>query len=177
MHMRPKNIILEAPNRLDITEEERNKYATVFLGGTIDNGDSPNWQQELTDFYKDKDNGLILANPRRGDWDKDATEETLREQIKWELDMMESADLIIFNILPSSKSPITLMEIGLHVRRTDCRVVVFCAKDYYRYMNVKEVCDRYKVELVESNEQGYMTIPITDASIMAEIRTNNTTHT
>ena len=33
-------------------------------------------------------------------------------QVNWELEHLEKADLIIMNILASSKSPITLLEMG-----------------------------------------------------------------
>lgn len=37
-------------------------------------------------------------------------------QVNWELEHLEKADLIIMNILASSKSPITLLEMGLFMR-------------------------------------------------------------
>ena len=48
---------------------------TVFLAGTIDNGDSTNWQEELIDMCQYKD--IIFFNPRRKEWVGDLSKEEL----------------------------------------------------------------------------------------------------
>lgn len=133
---------------------------SVFLGGTIDNGDSTDWQSELIEMLKNTDpDGYIsynqditldIFNPRRDDWDPDASYDDKVDQINWELEHLEESDMIIINILSDSKSPISLMEIGLF--KDHKNIVVFCDTDFYRYENVETVCDRYNIPLYNTND-------------------------
>jgi hypothetical protein len=54
------------------------------------------------------------------------------------------------NILGNSKSPISLMEIGLFAK--EHKLIVFCNPNFYRYDNVRIVCERYKVPLYDTND-------------------------
>jgi hypothetical protein len=73
------------------------------------------------------------------------------EQVKWELDGQDSADVIVYYFDGNTKSPITLMELGLYINDTDVyhKIHVFCTKDFWRYGNVKMVCDKWKVPVYE----------------------------
>ena len=120
---------------------------TLFLAGTIDNGASEDWQalvvRHLTGIP-----GTIL-NPRRDDWDdtwvQRATFTPFREQVEWEQNAMERATWIGMNFLPDSKSPITLFELGLHIRHPG--LIVCCPKTFYRFGNVEIVAARWGVRL------------------------------
>lgn len=138
--------ILTAPE-IDFNESE-NKLK-VFLAGTIDNGNSFNWQKEICENINN-DLSIKLFNPRRQHWNKDATSDELKEQILWELEFMDKSDFIIMNILENSKSPISLMEIGLHAKEN--KLIVFCSNTFYRFNNVKVVCDKYNIPLYETND-------------------------
>ncbi len=72
-------------------------------------------------------------------------------QVNWELEHLEKADLIIMNILASSKSPITLLEMGLHMRSGKLHVI--CEPGFYRYDNVRITCNRYGVPLYHSMDE------------------------
>lgn len=125
---------------------------SVFLGGTIDMGGAENWQELLTlllDNYSDR---LLIVNPRRDDWDSSWEQKPMPgtpfyEQVSWELYHQERADINIYYFAPDSKSPITLMELGLFANSS---VMVFCNERFYRYGNVKIVCDRYNIPIYES---------------------------
>lgn len=54
------------------------------------------------------------------------------------------------NILPESKSPISLMEIGMYCQSN--KLLVFCTDKFYRFENVKCVCEKYKIKLIETNK-------------------------
>ena len=69
-------------------------------------------------------------------------------QVNWELEHLEKADLIIMNILGSSKSPISLLEMGIYMQSGKMHVI--CEPDYYRYDNVRITCKRYSVPLYHS---------------------------
>lgn len=123
---------------------------SIFLGGSIDMGAAENWQDRLiTDLLEYKN--LVILNPRRDDWDsswiQDPTPGTqFHEQVEWELKCQEQADVNVYYFTADSKAPITLLELGLF---NDDNVVVCCPKEFYRYGNVKMVCDRYNITMVE----------------------------
>jgi len=48
---------------------------------------------------------------------------------------------------PSTKAPITLLELGVHARSG--KVIVGCPPGYWRKGNIEIVCARYGVPLVE----------------------------
>jgi len=133
-------MVVEAPNRLESYDD---LGITFFLAGTIDNGESLDWQKEISDYSNEI--GVNVFNPRRNNWDKDAGSKEIVRQIDWELEHMEKADYIIMNILGNSKSPISLLELGLHAR--DGKLIVFCPKSFYRYDNVRVTCETYGVKL------------------------------
>lgn len=128
----------------------------IFLGGAIDMGAAENWQERLTkDLSGYADEDLILLNPRRDDWDstwvQDPTPGTqFYEQVQWELIAQENADGIIYYFTADSKAPITLLELGLF---SAYNIVVHCPKEFYRYGNVKMVCDRYDIPMFETYEE------------------------
>jgi hypothetical protein len=128
----------------------------VFLGGTIDDGKSINWQSELIGELNSCDtvHPIIVYNPRRSEWPSSDDHSEIDKQIKWELSHLERADLIVMNILGNSKSPISLMEIGLFAREN--KLLVFCPKDFYRYDNVRVVCGSYGVPLFETNDIDFI---------------------
>lgn len=70
-------------------------------------------------------------------------------QIKWEHKYLDMSDIIIMNILPNSKSPISLMEIGLYANSG--KLLVFCRPEFYRYANVETVCKKYNIPLYNTN--------------------------
>lgn len=128
----------------------------VFLAGTIDMGISEDWQHQfaydLQEMIGPVHKTFTLFNPRRDDWDNSWGEGSpqLIAQIDWELKAMELADVIVMNILPDSKSPVTLLELGLHAHGTKLRIV--CPKGFYKKTNVDVVCRRYRIKQFESTE-------------------------
>lgn len=141
--------VLKAPQHY-IQEDEM----SIFLGGSIDMGAAENWQERLT---KDLSvyNDIVILNPRRDDWDsswiQDPTPGTqFHQQVSWELDCQEKADVNIYYFTADSKAPITLLELGLFYGDN---VLVCCPKEFYRYGNVKMVCDRYNVTMVETYDE------------------------
>lgn len=135
---------------------EHGNAIRIFLGGSIDMGTAENWQDRLTkDLSGYSDEDLILLNPRRDDWDsswvQDPTPGTqFYEQVAWELTQQEEAEGLVYYFAADSKSPITLLELGLF---NEMNTVVCCSKEFYRYGNVKMVCDRYSIPIVETYEE------------------------
>ncbi len=122
----------------------------IFLSGSIDNGQAVDWQTRLCDACTDLD--VIFLNPRRPDWDSTwepvKSNPLFHEQVSWELNGLELADLIVVYITAASKAPITLLELGLHARQDN--LVVCCEEGFWRKGNVDIVCERYGIKQVDT---------------------------
>lgn len=124
-------------------------FKKIFLAGTIDMGNSRDWQMAIYERFSGMNGRYILFNPRQEHWD--ATREgEMDYQVRWELDHLEEADMIVMYILGTSKSPISLLEMGLHARTG--KMTVICEKDFYRYDNVRITCEYYGVPLYNDLE-------------------------
>lgn len=124
---------------------------TLFLAGSIEMGVAIDWQAKVVDALRDVD--VIVLNPRRATWDAGWPQTIdfapFREQVEWELEAQERADLLVFYFAPDTKAPITLLELGLAARR---RAIVCCPDGYWRKGNVDVVCQRYGLVQVPSLE-------------------------
>lgn len=138
--------VYKPPARLPIGSSEY----TVFLAGSIEMGGATDWQQKLTDSLNSL-SGIIL-NPRRGNWDSSweqkFTNAKFKEQVEWELDAMDMADRILMYFDPNTKSPITLLELGLYADTK--KLVVCCPEGFWRKGNVDIVCKRYDIQQVNT---------------------------
>lgn len=119
-------------------------FTKVFLAGTIDMGNSRDWQKEIYDRFSATSGRYIIFNPRQEHWDATRPGE-MDYQVRWELDHLEEADIIMMYIIGTSKSPVSLLEMGLHAKGG--KMVVICEEDFYRYDNVRITCDYYDVPL------------------------------
>ena len=89
----------------------------------------------------------MLLNPRRDDWDsswkQDKDDANFRRQVEWELSALEASDYIIFYFDPATKSPISLLELGLFGR--DKETFVVCPEGFWRKGNVDIVCAKFGI--------------------------------
>ena len=125
---------------------------SIFLGGTIEGGTGIDWQKDLSRQLKTalpSDKRINVYNPRRPHWDQNATVVERINQIKWEHYYLDRSDIIVMNILGDSKSPISLMELGMYANQDS--LLVFCPKSFYRYENVLYVCQKYDIPLYDTN--------------------------
>ena len=124
---------------------------SVFLAGSIEMGIAENWQDQIIKELSDIDSGYIL-NPRRDNWDaswQQSIENTVfTEQVNWELEALEKADLIIFYFSPETKSPVSMLELGLFARTK--KAIVCCPNGFWRKGNIDVVCQRYHIKQVET---------------------------
>lgn len=125
---------------------------SIFLAGSIDMGKADNWQARIEKALEHLP--VVIFNPRRDDWDnswvQDITNDQFREQVNWELNHLDRADVIAVYFDPQGKAPITLMELGLHAASGKC--VVCCPEGYWRRGNVQIVCDRFGIPLHDDIE-------------------------
>lgn len=133
-------------------EPIKNDKISIFLAGTIDMGNSDDWQSLIVRELSNYD--VYIYNPRCNNWDpsweQSINNPQFKEQVLWELDALEKADFIIFNFLPDSKSPITLFELGKHYRDN---IIVCCPDKFYRSGNIHIVCEREQINLVKSQDE------------------------
>ncbi|KAF1937288.1 hypothetical protein EJ02DRAFT_447553 [Clathrospora elynae] len=97
---------------------------------------------------------ITVNNPRRGNWDPNATQEAknkaFREQVEWELSALEQADVICFFFDHTTMSPVTMLKLGLWAASD--QVIMCCDKRFWRAGNVHIVCERYGIPYVEKFE-------------------------
>jgi hypothetical protein len=140
--------LIKAPTQWNKEKNEK----VIFLAGSISMGEAEKWQDSVAEALKDIVDVLILS-PRRDDWDsswvQEIENEQFREQVEWELDGQERADLILLYFDPATKSPITLMELG----RFWNKCFVCCPEGFWRKGNVDVFCNRYKVPVVTDKEK------------------------
>ena len=139
-------MIFKAPE--DISQRDQ-QITSIFLAGSIEMDKAVNWQkyceEQLGDHYN-------VFNPRRDSWDSSWKQSidnpNFREQVEWELDALEQADIIILFFAGGTYSPISLLEFGLHAHSGKLKVV--CEADFWRKGNIDVVCHRYNIAQYDS---------------------------
>lgn len=123
---------------------------SVFLAGSIDMGKAENWQERVTAALLHMP--VTIFNPRRDDWDatwvQDISNPQFRQQVNWELNRLDEADLIAMYFDPNGPAPISLLELGAYADSE--KMIVCCPAGYWRRGNVQIVCARYGIELFDS---------------------------
>lgn len=122
----------------------------VFAGGSIEMDTAEEWQPHLAKLLRNAEKPQIrpisMLNPRRADWDN----EDLPIQVNWELDEIEEAHVVILYFQPGTKSPISLLELGLCAGLFPEKVIVICPEGFWRKGNVDIVCERHGIKQVNS---------------------------
>lgn len=119
---------------------------TVFLAGSIEMGAAEDWQSIIPELFKDRD-ALTFLNPRRDDWDSSWEQKEsnpqFSKQVNWEMNMLDLCDIIFMYFSPETKSPISLLELGLYADST--KMIVCCPDEFWRKGNVDIVCSRCNI--------------------------------
>jgi hypothetical protein len=144
--------IIEAPNVFG-SDNNPSLNFTIFLAGSIEGGKAENWQKRLSENLNRFDNILIL-NPRRSHW-SDLEVRQLRKQIIWEQEGIKISDLVVFYFDPTTKSPISLMELGqcMGARK---KVIVYCPPTFFRYTNVETTMNMSNYTKPHSDYQEFV---------------------
>jgi Nucleoside 2-deoxyribosyltransferase like len=139
---------VQSPSSIDVASPAMR----LFLAGSIDSGMAEDWQSTIVDRLRDLN--VVVFNPRRATWTPGTSLESepgeIRRQINWELDAIERSDLMAFYFAPGTKSPISLLELGLIARRK--QAIVCCPHGFWRKTNVDVICDRFEIQQVSSLE-------------------------
>tara|TARA_R110002094_G_scaffold126116_1_gene120125 strand:+ start:438 stop:881 length:444 start_codon:yes stop_codon:yes gene_type:complete len=141
-----KAIEIQSPNKIVVPEG----YSSMFLAGSIEMGIAEDWQKRVQKQLLDKE--IVFLNPRRDDWDA-SWEQTIenpkfKEQVEWELNGLDQADVIFMYFDPATKSPISLLELGLHANSS--KMMVCCPEGFWRKGNVDIICERYGITQFDS---------------------------
>ncbi len=146
--------------------KEKGSYS-IFLAGSISTGktDKPDgqaeeWQKKITDAIKSMPKAAIsnvhIYNPRRDEWDPSwemsIDDKEFADQVEWELEHLEAANLIVMYLQPGTLSPISLMELGLYAKdvyaiRKD--MIVLCPEGFHRKGNVDVMCMYFDITIAK----------------------------
>ena len=141
IELKPLGELMKSKDRFDI-----------FLAGSIENGKAEEWQKAFKDeIMKMRPQPSVgLFNPRRENWDPSWGDDNpeLVKQIQWEISHLEKADLIVMYFDPNTKSPTSLLELGLFGRTGKLHVI--CPEGFWRKGNVDVVCNYYGIPLYET---------------------------
>jgi hypothetical protein len=125
-----------------------NKF-TIFLGGSIEQGKAEPWGDYLTSKLSTYNFDIRILNPRRDDYDAGQKQSIdnpyFKEQVTWELDGLDRADLIVMYLQPDTLSPISMMEIGLYINTLDWnkQMIICCPDGFWRRGNIEILVDRF----------------------------------
>lgn len=132
---------------------------SVFLAGSIEMGKAEDWQTSLGKFFGRFDYDVL--NPRRDDWDSSWVQTfenpNFYQQVTWELNNLDKASIIVLYFDPDTKSPISLLELGLYA--DSGKIYVICPDGFWRKGNVDIVCNKYNIPLfndLESFKRHFM---------------------
>ena len=133
-------------------------YVSIFLAGSIEMNKAKEWQKEFTETIHNTFSNMIVVNPRRDGWDSSWTQElsnkNFYEQVDWEHEHITTTDIVFIYFQKETKSPISLMELGL-VADTDRKVIVLCEEGFWRKGNVDYICKTYpSITQVESFDEA-----------------------
>ena len=127
---------------------------TVFLAGSIESGFADDWQTKVANRFESYQ--VTLYNPRRDEWDsswkQEQKESNFNEQVNWEMNNLEDCDIIFMYFDPETKSPISLLELGLYA--DSGKMIVVCPDGFWRKGNVEIVCTRFNIPLFNSLDDG-----------------------
>jgi hypothetical protein len=147
------------PTQVDLTTYEK----FIFLAGSIEMDKAEMWQERVIDLIKDDGVWEIcIFNPRRRDWDS-SWEQTIKnphfkEQVNWELNSIEHSDTILFYFQPNTKSPISLLELGMCSNYVDKKIIVCCPDGFWRKGNVDIMCERMDIPVYTDLEEAVKAI-------------------
>jgi hypothetical protein len=123
---------------------------SIFLAGSIEMGAAKDWQEELGKWLLSQKYNVF--NPRRKDWDsswiQSYEDPHFNQQVKWEMNALDKADYIVMYLDPATKSPISLLELGLHAHSG--KLFVVCPDGFWRKGNVEVVCCVHDIPLFNS---------------------------
>ena len=130
------------------------KSPIIFLAGSIEQGKAVDWQEIIINALKDID--CIILNPRRKQWDatwvQSIDNPKFKEQVLWELNGIKESDIVVIYFDKNTKSPITLLELGLSIGMNK-KIIVYCPEGFYRKGNIDITCELFDQYVFEDENE------------------------
>lgn len=147
---------ITAPHFIKSTSHE----ISVFLAGTIDLGNSRDWQSEIVKALEPYE--CKVYNPRKGEWDSHIAvnglpvDKKLEQQIQWEQYFLFNTTFVAMWLEPNSKSVVSMMELGqLIMARKPYDLIVGTTPEFYRYGNVATTLKEHNHYLPFNNFEDF----------------------
>jgi hypothetical protein len=142
--------IVTSPEPLPITRVKGIVPKSVFLAGSIEQGGATDWQKIAIDRLVGANRADYVFNPRRKEWDatweQSINNPVFVEQVEWELLALDIAEVIYMYFDPNTKSPISLLELGLYANTG--KLQVCCPDGFWRKGNVDIICKRFNIRTI-----------------------------
>jgi hypothetical protein len=152
--------IIKPPNTLPVPGKDNIVSRSLFLAGSIEQGGAIDWQKQIENICLEKKLSITIYNPRRDAWDSSWIQSIdnpqFAEQVNWEMDALNMSEKIFMYFDPKTKSPISLLELGLHASSN--KLVVVCPDGFWRKGNVDIVCKRYNIPLYTDLTKGILEV-------------------
>lgn len=100
---------------------------SVFLAGSIEMGRAELWQPRVAERFLTA--GHNVFDPRRIDWDSSWVQDpapgtSFEQQVSWELDHLERANLVFFRFGAEGPAIVSMLEAGLMIGTTKPTVLL-----------------------------------------------------
>ena len=127
---------------------------SVFFSSTAEINSFLPWQNLILKELIDEE--IVCFNPFRNAWDLaweevDDYEDKYKNQVLWELQALDQANLIVMYFCSNVKAPVSLLEFGLQAKSG--KLLICCAKDFWRKKFIDVVCKQYGISQACSLEE------------------------
>jgi len=145
--------IITSPEKID---DKKGNNVYVFLGGPIQG--APNWQPNICNDLSGYKN-LVVTNPRRKSLDK--SKFNFDEQVKWETEYLNEADILIFWI-PKEEEKIegrmygqtTRFEIGEWISKCNKKIIIGIDEEFPMKKYIKNRLEKdYNVKVLNTYKE------------------------
>ncbi|CAM1372061.1 nucleoside 2-deoxyribosyltransferase domain-containing protein [Tenacibaculum xiamenense] len=127
---------------------QANSKKLVFLAGSMCIDKEDDWRKNV---IKNFANVFDFIDPTNENHNL-LNDSQMEHHINWELEGLELSDIILMNLLPESKSPISMVELGLYARSN--KLIICCPENFYQYRYIKTLAKKYNVALFTELEKG-----------------------
>ena len=130
------------------------KEIKIFLAGSIELGFAKHWQKEIISKFEGYE-GITFLNPRNESFEgsvQSISDDKFSHQVNWELNHLELCDYIFLFLDGNTKSPVSLIELGLFAKSK--KLIVVCEKEFWRRGNVEILCARESIPLYSTLKEG-----------------------
>ncbi len=127
---------------------QANSKKLVFLAGSMCIDKEDNWRKNVIKNYA---NDFDFIDPTNENHNL-LNDSLMKKHINWELEGLELSDIIFMNLLPESKSPISMVELGLYARSN--KLIICCPENFYQYRYINALAKKYNVTLFSELDKG-----------------------